>query len=253
MKRPLRRKRSNPLQQNLWPEPEEIEWDPGSIFEHVYRRLKPRTPVPQVDLEFKPFAGMNHRVRLRDGRLEVRLSDLLAGAPPAVVEALATILLGKLYRRETPAASSTRYRRYVNSAAVRRRILAARRQRGRKHAGPEQHGHRDLGELFDRLNARYFAGLLPRPRLAWSHRHSRTHLGHYDPAHHTIVISRMLDRPEIPLYAAEYILYHEMLHLRFPVEVCGGRRRVHSPAFQREEKRFAEYKEARLALKALPR
>src|SRR5690242_10296872 len=98
----LPRRSSSPLQPSLWPEPAEIEWDPGSIFEHVHRRMKPRTPVPHVDLQFKPFAGMNHRVRLREGRLEVRLSDLLDGAPPEVVEALATILLGKLYRRETP-------------------------------------------------------------------------------------------------------------------------------------------------------
>lgn len=246
----LVRRRTRALEPPPWEELAAIEWDPASIFEHTYRRLRPSAPLPRIEVTFRAFAGMNHRIRLLDGCLDVRLSDLLAGAPPAVLEALAAILLSKLYRRVAPAASRSRYRRWVNSTAIRQRILAVRRTRGRKHAGSAQ-GHRDLDALFDKLNREYFAASLPRPRLGWSRRLTRTHLGHYDPAHDTIVLSRLLDQPGLPAFLPEFILYHEMLHLRFPVEVCNGRRRVHSREFLREEKRFAEYREARAALRSL--
>ena len=230
-----------------------MEWDPASIFEHVLRRMSPRPPFPDLHLEFRPFTGMNHTVRLREGRILVRLSDLLEGSPPAVLEDIAVILLAKLFGREVPARIQNRYRGYVTSSAVRRRILRIRRLRGRKRTGPSRGSVHDLGGLFEKLNRRYFGGLLARPGLVWSRTLSRTSLGHFDPAHNTVVISRILDRRETPPLLAEFILYHEMLHLKYPVEVCGGRRRMHSPAFRREEKKFERYREARAALRSFGR
>ncbi len=237
----LVRRRIRALEPPPWEELAAIEWDPASIFEHAYRRLRPSAPLPRIEVTYRAFAGMNHRIRLVDGCLDVRLSDLLTGAPPAVLEALAAILLSKLYRGIAPVASRTRYRRWLNSTAIRQRILTVRRAQG----------HRNLEELFDKLNDEYFDGGLRRPRLGWSRRLTRTHLGHYDPAHDTIVLSRLLDQPDLPSCLPEFILYHEMLHLRFPVEVSNGRRRVHSREFHREEKRFAAYREARAALRSL--
>lgn len=101
------------------------------------------------------------------------------------------------------------------------------------------------------MTGKYFGGLLARPGLAWSRTLSRSSLGHFDPAHNAVVISRILDRGEIPPSLVEFILYHEMLHLKYPVEVCDGRRRLHSPAFRREEKKFERYREARAALRAI--
>jgi hypothetical protein len=230
----------------------EIAWDIGAIFEHVLRRVH-RGPaaVPRVDVQFRPFAGMNHRAQLKNGLLTVHLSDLLQGADARVIEALATILLAKLYRRTTPEDARLRYRRYVLSRGVEQRIIETRRQRGRKTLNDPRGRCYDLPALFAELNARYFAGAIPATKLSWSARPSRFRLGHYDIAHHAIVMNRALDRPEVPLVAVEYILYHEMLHVKHPVETSGGRRRIHPPAFHAEEKRFAGYAEARAALRKL--
>jgi predicted metal-dependent hydrolase len=65
-------------------------------------------------------------------------------------------------------------------------------------------------------------------------------LGHYDAAHNTIVVSRVFDRPSSPRYAIEYLLYHEMLHLKHPVKMRGLRRCVHSREFKAEEKLFPQ-------------
>ena len=76
-------------------------------------------------------------------------------------------------------------------------------------------------------------------------------LGHYDPPHNTIVLSRILDGPNTPRVAVEYVLFHEMLHLRYPAEHKGARRRVHTREFKQAEKRFERLAEAQAALKKL--
>jgi predicted metal-dependent hydrolase len=49
----------------------------------------------------------------------------------------------------------------------------------------------------------------------------------------------------------EYILYHEMLHLKYPVKVRGSRRCVHPAEFQEEEKLFPGLEQAKQFLKQL--
>lgn len=247
-----------PAQRWFWPDDRqeclshrEVEWDPASIFEHVLRDILPRAPRPSVQVEFRPFANLNHTIRLRDGRIMVRLSDLLRDAPPAVLAAVAAILISKLYGRPVLEKFRRRYRRYVNRPGVRRQIEKIRHLRGRKQAGPAAGKVYDLNDLFERLNVRYFHGLLGQPRLGWSRSPSRTALGHFDPAHNTIVISRFLDRREVPRIVVEFVLYHEMLHLRYPVEHGSENRRVHPARFVQEEKKFEHHGEARKALNAL--
>jgi predicted metal-dependent hydrolase len=101
------------------------------------------------------------------------------------------------------------------------------------------------------LNRRFFYGLMGRPQMSWSLTKTRRILGHYDPAHNAIVVSRIFDHPAIPRYAIEYIVYHEMLHLKHPVRLRGSRRCVHSAEFQAEEKLFPEWERSETFLKSL--
>lgn len=221
------------------------------IFEQMYRELRPRAPAPAFDIRFFRFANVNNTIRLREGTARVRLSDLLEGAPRPVLEAIAHLLLAKLYGKPTAPARVARYRRYLSSRPMSARTHLVRQLRGRKHiASPRGHVY-DLEAIFDRLNFRYFHGLLGRPRMTWSRDHARNSLGHYDPAHNTIVISRIFDRPSVPDYAVEYLVYHEMLHLKHPVRLRGSRRCVHSREFQAEEKLFPELAAAKRFLKQL--
>ncbi len=76
-------------------------------------------------------------------------------------------------------------------------------------------------------------------------------LGHYDAAHNTIVVSRVFDRPSSPRYAIEYLLYHEMLHLKHPVKMRGLRRCVHSREFKADEALFPDLHQALAFIKRL--
>lgn len=225
--------------------------EPAEIYRRVFRQLRPRTPLPEVRIEFKRYANANAQIHWENGVLRVRLADTLEGAPEDVLEALAEILLSKLFRKPVPRTSNERYRRYLNRRDVRRSLDLVRQIRGRKQVEHPQGRSYDLDQMFEELNFRYFFGLMARPRLGWSPNASRTLLGHYDSSHNAIVLSRILDRPEVPRIAVEYVLYHEMLHLRHPAEHRGARRCVHTRAFKEAEKQFEHLKEAQAILKKL--
>ncbi|HLK49481.1 MAG TPA: SprT-like domain-containing protein [Bryobacteraceae bacterium] len=224
---------------------------PQEIYARVFRALKPRSPLPDLRVEFCRFANADSFIRLENGKLHVRVSDLLEGAPAPVTEALAFILLGKLYRKPVARMYTHRYRLYLNRRDVRRQIHLVRQIRGRKFLSGPQGVHRNLEEIFERLNQRFFDGLLGRPQLGWSRGASRSMLGHFDPSHNAIIISRIFDRAETPPLALEYVVFHEMLHLRYPVEHNGARRRVHTREFRQAEKQFPRLKEAKDILKRL--
>jgi len=87
--------------------------------------------------------------------------------------------------------------------------------------------------------------------LGWSRQASRSMLGHFDPSHNAIIISRIFDRADIPVLALEYVMFHEMLHLRFPVDHAGLRRKVHTKEFRAAEREFPRLKEAKELLRKL--
>ena len=221
------------------------------IFQNTYRELRPRAPVPEFRVEFYPFANVNNTIRLRDSRVHARISDLLEGAPESVLEAVAHVLLAKVYRQPIEPAQAARFRRYVASKEIRAKTHLMRQVRGSKRIGSPRGLFYNLEQIFDELNVRFFHSLLARPPMTWSQLRSRRSLAHYDPAHNTIVVSKIFDHFCVPRYAVEYIVYHEMLHLKHPVRLRGSRRCVHGPEFQAEEKLFPELEKAREFLKRL--
>jgi hypothetical protein len=214
------------------------------IYARVFRTLKPRTPVPPVAVHFRGYANANSRIRLENGHLRVDISDLLETAPAPIHEALASILIAKLFAKAPDKTCLACYRRYLNRADIRRTLHSAMRERGRKSYLEAEGRVFNLRLLFEELNFEYFHGLMAQPQLGWSTRPSRTTLGHYDPSHHVIVLSRLLDAEEASALIVKFVLFHEMLHLRHPTEHRGSRRCVHTREFKRAERAFAQYKQA---------
>jgi hypothetical protein len=207
--------------------------------------------MPEIHVRFFPFASINNTVRLRDGKLYFRISDLLEAAPEGVIHAIAHILIAKIYRKDIDSHHAARYRKYVGSHAISAKAHLVRQIRGRKRIEDPAGNVYDLNEIFEELNTRFFYGLLARPVMSWSQSSARNMLGHYDPAHNAIVISRVFDHVRVPRYVVDYIVYHEMLHLKHPVKLRGSRRCVHPKQFQDEEKLFPQLEEAKQFLKRL--
>ncbi len=181
----------------------------------------------------------------------VRLSDILREAPAPVIEAAAAILLGHMYRRRIPSELRETYRQFALAHSTRRRVAAIRRKRARRITDNPRGSVYDLEPMFAALNDTYFGGRLRRPRLSWSSRAWRSQFGCYDPSLGQIVMSKRLDRRDVPAHAVEFILYHEMLHVKHPLRAAACRLQAHSREFRAEEKRFAQYARARKVLERL--
>lgn len=224
-----------------------------SLFADVFQQITKRHELPEIHVTFYPFAGLNHTIRIRNQQLYVRVSDILRTAPRQVHQALAYILVSKLFRRRANAEHEKLYRQYAYLPQILRASDQARRHRGRKQISGSNGRHYDLERMFAKLNRRYFGGELSAPVLSWSVGRSKRVLGHHDAVHDTIIISRALDNQTVPEFVVEYVLYHEMLHIRHKPQVTSGRRIYHTPNFRSDEKKFARYTEAVLWLESFSR
>jgi len=105
--------------------------------------------------------------------------------------------------------------------------------------------HHDLQPIFDHLNEVHFLSALnavvrwsPRVGGLSTHRLVPTTEG---PCH-LITIGRMYDDPDVPVFALEGVMFHEMLHITHPPRSGRGfRRNVHHADFRRAEKAFPGY------------
>jgi hypothetical protein len=216
------------------------------IFQTAHRQLRPRTPLPDIKVEFFPFAGLNHTARLADGKLSVRVSDICHDAPREVYHSLALMLLAKLYRKKLDDSHHRIYRLFILRTEIQERARIARNSRTRiaRRSGP-QGRHINLEEVFENLNAKYFQGALHRPNLSWSQSRSSYVLGRYDFGHDVIFISRLFDAPNIPPYVTAYVMFHEMLHVKHQTRIDDCRVISHTPEFRQEERTFDKYWEAK--------
>jgi predicted metal-dependent hydrolase len=65
------------------------------------------------------------------------------------------------------------------------------------------------------------------------------------------MISITLDDPDVPAFALDFVMYHELLHKKHGSMTVNGRRLSHSQAFRAEERQFAKYYEAERLIKEL--
>ncbi len=223
----------------------------AQLCHRIFTRLGCQGRPPRFVAEFYRYSNLVLTVRRQDETVHVRFSDLLRTAPRPVLEGAAALLLGRLYGRRPPKALVEAYRQYVQSAATRRRILRLRRTRARLRGNGPQGRSYNLVGIFERLNERYFAGRLARPHLGWSVRPWRRQFGCYDPGPNQILVNCRLDRTVVPRLAVEYVLFHEMLHVKHPARRAGCSLVSHSLKFRREEKGFEGYEKARRILERL--
>ena len=224
-----------------------------ALFQRMFTRLGCDGRPPRFRVEFYPYSSLVLTIRRREETVCVRFSDLLRRAPLAVLESAAALLLSRVYRRKAPAELTTSYLEYARSDRTRTRINRMRHRRVRSGAAGPRGRHFDLEKLFDELNAKYFGGQLTRPHVGWSTRSWHRQFGCYDPGPGHILLNRRMDRPGVPQYVVEYVLYHEMLHVKHPTRRSGCSLVSHSPEFRAEEKLFPEFHRARKILDHLAR
>ena len=215
-----------------------------SVYTDAFRQLGGNRRFPEIEVRFYPYAGLNHTIRIRSEVVYVRISDIFKDAPLTVHRALAFILVAKLLNKRAADIHQRVYHDYAYDPKILRSADIARRRRGRKMISSARGANYDLDRIFRRLNLQYFDGLLEKPTLTWSQRRTQRILGHHDSVHETITISKTLDSKEVPGWFVDFIVYHEMLHIKHPAKLVNGRRYYHTSAFRSDERRFEYYGEA---------
>jgi hypothetical protein len=223
------------------------------FFVDAFRHMGGNRPVPGIEVRFYPYAGLHHTIRLRSGKVYVRLSDICKDAPPDALRALAFVLVARLLGKRVPDVHNRIYRDYSLAPEVMRSSDIARRRRGRKVISTARGEAFDLDRMFAKLNRRFFENELAKPTLTWSQRRTKSILGHHDRVYDTITISKTLDSVDVPEWFVEYILYHEMLHIKHPARLINGRRYYHTSAFRSDERRFPHYDDAQKWLERVAR
>ena len=218
--------------------------DVKKFFLDAFHHLGSNRGLPVVDVRFYPYAGLRHTIRLRSGQVYVRLSDICKNSPPEVMRALAFVLVARLLGKKIPPVHDRTYREYSLTPDVMRSSDIARRGRGRKMISSARGNSYDLDKMFAKLNRRYFDSSLEKPTLTWSQRKTRSILGHHDRVYDTIVISKSLDSTQVPEWFVEFIIYHEMLHMKHAARMIKGRRYYHTAAFRSDERRHERYEDA---------
>ena len=223
------------------------------LFQRMFTRLGCEGRPPRFRVEFYPYSSLVLTIRRREDAVYVRFSDLLRRAPTTVLEGAAALLLARVYRRKPSRELTEPYLDYARSDRTRSRMNRMRSARVRLAATNPRGDHFDLHRLFDELNRKYFAAQLQRPHIGWSARSWRRQFGCYDPGPNQILLNRRMDRQGIPACAVEYVLFHEMLHVKHPTRRSGCSMVSHSREFREEEKRFPEFERARRILDRLAR
>jgi hypothetical protein len=176
-----------------------------------------------------------------DSGVQVRLQAAFLSAPGRALAALSRwIARGrgacpKLVREFVKAAAA---RLHAESPLPPAPLRAIRlRPAGRCH---------DLAPIYERVNREFFGGDIRAPitwgRLARLNRRVRCRrMGSFNHRRGLISINPVLDRPEVPEFFIEFIVYHEMLHAAQPA----GTRRWHGREFHAAERRGPHYAAAR--------
>lgn len=219
----------------------------------TFRAVNSKVAAGRITASYHPYKELKHTWRHRDGVLAFRVSDYMRGSPEAVLESLAWHLICRARDVECTEAMSERYLRHVRSVS----FWAGRRDiyigRARNLAFRPKGNERDLGVVFDYVNACYFNGSIERPALAWASESPRTRVGYFHAPLGILAVNRALDSGRVPRYVLEFVVYHELLHGLLDVDDGLARRVRHSSEFRRREQAFARYEEAQAWLSKIAR
>lgn len=105
----------------------------------------------------------------------------------------------------------------------------------------------DLHEIFDGINESYFNNSVI-ASLRWGSPCSLTsyqtvRTAKNGKAVNLITIAGVYNHPDVPRFALDAVMYHEMLHIVIPPYIRNGRRVVHGPEFKRMERQYSYYKQ----------
>ncbi|MBW2992204.1 hypothetical protein KY345_03225 [Candidatus Woesearchaeota archaeon] len=207
-----------------------------NLVEKAFSRLYPGKEFDydvSVDYSrrFKPY---NANVRIRGRKLEFNLSKEWSKVNDEIQIGLIQSLLLKILKGKGSTTNIDLYNLFIKKLHI---------------SIPKLNIDPVLSESFDRVNEKYFYGLVEKSNLEWGNS-TTTKLGSYDYQTDTITISSIFKGEDDLL---DYVMYHEMLHKKHKYRNVGNRSMHHTGKFKQKEKEFEDYREMELGIKKLIR
>jgi hypothetical protein len=222
-----------------------LRWICRSVLQSAF----PIFRSAEIEACFYPYIGLTHTIRRKGPTWMIRISDHCGDAPRPVLEAIVMILGCKIARKRLPGKFLQIYETFRKNPWIVESVRERRRQKGRKQITGYEGKHHSLAEFYKEINAIFFNNQIEIRMIGWGMRKGWRRLGHYDPIHHTITLSPVLDSPKVPDYVVRYIVYHEMLHAVFEDAPSPGFRRHHPSEFCRAERAHPDFARAKRFLR----
>jgi len=205
----------------------------GKMLSKVWR-FPGWTPIDILMMNIQSL----YRARSSDNRIVISCSEGFVAADETVWKALLLNILKKRSKDRRQTINS-----FVNSASF-SEVLFETELALPNHNLQSVGSVYSLDDSFDRVNTAYFNGEMQRPKLTWNRTLTQSKFGHYQPSRDLVMLSISLDRPEVPEYVLDFVMFHELLHKKHGVQLVNGRRFAHTSEFRKEEKRYKYYRQS---------
>ncbi len=209
----------------------------AEAFKEIYGKPPTYETSIRYSNRFKPY---NACVSLRGNKLEFKLSKKWKSISDDIKIGLIQELMLKIFREKIRPLKTKTQRMELYNIFIKKIHIAI----------PKTKIDVTLKDSFDRVNKKYFYGLMETPNLVWGN-YSTSKLGSYEYGSDTITISKVLRDAEQELL--DYVMYHEMLHKKYKFKRVGNRCYHHTKKFKIEERSFENSKRIEKKLKKLAR
>ena len=200
-------------------------------FQNLYpeKELEYEISIKYTD-RFKPY---NANVRLSTNNLRFNLSKKWRTISREIQIDLIQSLLVKIIKENKKTTNIDLYNIFMKNIHI---------------AAPKTKSNPILEESFNKVNEKYFYGLIEKPNLIWCN--SSTKLGSYEFGTDTIAISKIFQNEKNIM---DYIMYHEILHKKHKFKSKNGRNYHHTREFRKKEREFENSKEIERTISKLTR
>lgn len=206
------------------------------LAEQAFNELFPEKNLEEYQFEIKytyRFKPYNANVRYRRNSLQFNLSKKWRTISKEIQIGLIQGLMLRVFKEKNNTMNIDLYNNFMRNLHI-----------------SVQKTNTDpiLEKSFDRINEKYFFGLLEKPNLVWHN--SIRRLGSYEYGSDTISISRVLLEDSDLM---DYVMYHEMLHKKFKFNSSNGRTCHHTKEFKEMERKFENSMEMEQKIKRIGR
>jgi len=171
----------------------------------------------------RAFNAYNANVKYTAGSMTFRLSYEWKKVSDEIKIGLIQLLLLKVYHEKKHTLNIDLYEKFIKSVGDYTQVTETEPV---------------LEQSFNRVNEKYFYGMLDIPNLCWG-ASSFSKLGCYEYGANTVTISKVFQGDdEQTKEMLDYIMYHELLHKKQKFYTKNGRSFHHTSKFRKKEKEF---------------